>query len=230
MVTNFISLRNKKFLVKYKYELLLMALLQHLFIGIVLPDLDFYTHFIWPLNMLILGLASLGVFIEKGRWKNLTQNTLFITVLALPISLPVFGHHSFFLPMLSIIYVLFFAFIFFEVMQFLIRPGYINLDIISASACGYFLLIEIAVFLMQTIFYLSDNSFLNINTSSSASVYIDLVYFCSIIITSIGLGDILPNSHYTKLATSFFGITGQFYSVVLVGIIISKFSASSQHK
>jgi hypothetical protein len=62
--------------------------------------------------------------------------------------------------------------------------------------------------------------------SSPSAVYMDLVYFCSITMTSIGFGDILPNNHVTKLITSLFGIIGQFYSVVLVGILISKFTAS----
>jgi len=33
-----------------------------------------------------------------------------------------------------------------------------------------------------------------------------------------------------KLITSLFGIAGQFYSVVLVGILISKFSSQSMRK
>lgn len=41
--------------------------------------------------MLILGVASVGVFIEKGHWKNLMQKILFLIVLALPIGLTFFS-------------------------------------------------------------------------------------------------------------------------------------------
>lgn len=218
----------QQFLNHYKYELLLAALLLHLFIGIVLSDLDFYAKVIWPINMLLLGFASVGVFIEKGKWKNNIRVFLFILVLLLPISLPFLKTLPYFMQALSIIYVFFFAFIFWEILKFLIKPGYINADIISASACGYFLLIEISVFLMQAIFYTDPLSFKGIDTSSNATTYIDLVYFCSITLTSIGFGDILPNTHYTKLITSFFGVAGQFYTVVLVGILISKFSSKTK--
>lgn len=211
------------FLQRWKYELLLFALLQHLFIGIAVTDLPSYTSIIWPINMIILGVASIGVFIEKGKWKNITRNILFVVVLALPIGLPFFGHLHFYILLLNILYVVYFAFIFLEILQFLIRPGYINADIISASACGYFLLIEIAVFLLQFCQYQNPASFKGIDMSSTASVYMDLVYFCSITVTSIGFGDITPNTYHTKLITSLFGIAGQFYSVVLVGILISKF-------
>jgi Ion channel len=212
---------------KRKYELLLIALIQHLFIGVFLSDLDFYTKIIWPINMLILGIASVGVFIEKGYWKNLIQKVLFLLVLALPIGLSFFSNSLSYFLFLNIAYVLFFAFILLEVLKYLIKPSYINTDIISASACGYFLLIEISTFLLQFFVAQNPQSFKGIDESMSALTYMDLVYFSSITLTSIGFGDITPNTHYTKLITSFFGIAGQFYSVVLVGILISKFTSNN---
>lgn len=215
------------FMHKRKYELLLAALIQHLFIGIFLSDLVFYTKVIWPINMLILGVASIGVFIEKGHWKNLIQKILFLLVLALPIGLTFWGDNPYYFIFLNICYVVFFLFIFLEVLKYLIKPSYINADIISASACGYFLLIEISTFLLQYFVYQNPQSFKGIDFTSPANTYIDLVYFSSITLTSIGFGDITPNAHHTKLITSFFGIVGQFYSVVLVGILISKFTSNN---
>lgn len=216
-----------KLLQKRKYEILLGALILHLFIGILLQDLDFYTQVIWPVNMLILGVASLGVFIEKGRWKNIVQKVLFLLVLALPIGLTFFGKNQLYFLFLNIGYVVFFLFIFWEILRFLVKPGYINADIISASACGYFLLIEISTFLLQFCFYQNPQSFRGIDSANPAATYMDLVYFSSITLTSIGFGDITPSSYHTKLITAFFGIAGQFYVVVLVGILISKFSSKS---
>lgn len=216
-----------KYIHKIKYELLLIALIQHLFIGIFLSDLPFYIKVIWPINMLILGGASVGVFIEKGYWKNLTQKLLFLLVLALPLGLGFFPNNISYFLFLNISYVLFFVFIFWEVLKYLIKPSYINSDIILASACGYFLLIEINTFLLQFFAYQNTQSFKGIDFSSPALIYMDLVYFSSITLTSIGFGDITPNTYYTKLTTSFFGIAGQFYSVVLVGILISKFTSNN---
>lgn len=213
---------------KRKYEVLLFALIQHLFIGIFVSDLPFYTKVIWPINMLILGFASVGVFIEKGRLKNTIQKILFLLVLGLPIGLTFWGTNPYYFAFLNIAYVLFFLFIFGEVLKYLIKPSYINTDIISASACGYFLLIEICTFLLQFFVYQNPDSFKGIDFSMPAQTFIDLVYFSSITLTSIGFGDITPNAHNTKLITSFFGIAGQFYSVVLVGILISKFSSKTK--
>jgi hypothetical protein len=218
------------FVKKRKYELLLIALLQHLFIGLFLSDLSFYTRFVWPINMLILGIASIGIFIEKGKWKSIIRNLLFVIVLALPIGLPFWGHISDYFQLLNVAYVIFFGFIFLEVIKFLIKPSYINTDIIMASGCGYLLLIEISVFLFQFCVYQNPISFKGINVSNPALTYTDLVYFCSITISSIGFGDITPNNHQTKLITSLFGIAGQFYSVILVGILLSKFTSKPENK
>lgn len=215
----------RAFLKRRKYEILLLALLQHLFIGIFLRDLDFYSRVIWPVNMTILGVASIVIFIEKSRQKTILKNILFLLILALPISLPYATDAPSFLAILNITYVIFYGFIFLEILRFLVRPSYINVDIISASACGYLLLIEISVFLLQFFYYDNPDSFTGVDEASMAAVYINFVYFCSITLTSIGFGDITPNVHYTKLITSLIGIVGQFYSVILVGILISKFSA-----
>ena len=216
------------FLQRRKYELLLIALVQHLFIGVFLTDMDFYTNVIWPINMLIVGIASVGVYVETSKWRNLIKNFLFLLVLLLPFSLPFIGQIPHFMSLLSLCYMLFFAFIFFEIMRYLVKPSYINADTISASACGYLLLIETGVFLLQFLFYYDSTSFIGIDVTNHATVLIDLIYFCSITVTSIGFGDITPSSHYMKLITAMYGIAGQFYSVVLVGILISKF-ASQNH-
>ncbi len=219
-----------RFLQKRKYELLLFALIQHLYIGIVVWDMPFYTEILWPINMFILGLASVGVFVEKGKFKNRVKNVLTVIVIAFPILLPFFKGDPAFMILLNLSYVIFFAFIFLEVFKFLIRPSYINTDIISAAACGMFLLIETSVFLFQIWAYSDLQSFKGIDYSSTAHTFIDLVYYCTITLTTIGYGDITPNAHYTKLAASLLGVAGQFYSVVLVGILISKFTSQTNSK
>ena len=222
----------KKILHTYKYEILLFALIQHLFSGVFLTDMVFYTKVLWPINMVVLAIASTGVFIEKGKWKNWLKIILSIVAVAFPLSVPFVGNNHIFMTALNLSLAVFYLFIFIEVLRFLIKPSYVNRDIITASACGYFLIVEISVFVLQHFYYLNPNSFKGMGNSfsiaNSANVFMDLVYYCSITITSIGFGDITPNTHVTKLLTSLLGVTGQFYSVVLVGILISKFSSNDK--
>jgi len=208
-----------------KYELVLVALLQHLFIGIFIRDHQYYRDVIWPINMFLLGLACTGLFMGKNRWKGWIKNLLFILVVLLPTGISFAPDVRAYFEILNVIYVVFFCFIFYEVLKFLVKPSYIDSDMISAAACGYFLLIEISVFLLQFLIYDNPNSFHGVDMKDNASVYMDLVYFSSVSITSIGFGDIVPTAHSTKLVASILGILGHFYTVVLVGIIISKFTS-----
>lgn len=218
----------KSVLISYKYEILLLALAQHLFVGIFLTDMGFYTRVMWPINMLLLGLGSIFIFVGKNSWRNWLRNIHFLLILLLPVGIPFFKDIPWYFQFLNINYVIFFFFIFLEILRFLVKPGYIDSDIISAAACGYLLLIDISVFLLQFFEYQNPIAFKGIDTSSPAAIYMDLVYFCSITFTSIGFGDITPGTHTTKLLTSVIGISGQFYTVVLVGILISKFSSKDQ--
>lgn len=216
-----------KILHKRKYEFLLAALLIHLFIAVLLYDLDFYTNFIWPLNMLILGIFSLGIFSEKSKLQRFFKNILLALILFLPISITYLKPTPQMMELINIAHIAFYTFILIEVLRYLLKPSYINSDIVSASACGYLLLIEIGIFSMQAIYYGTTKPFKGIDTTSFTTIYLDIVYFCSITVTSIGFGDIAPSNHYAKLATSILGIAGQFYSVVIVGIMISKYTSET---
>ncbi|QDH78646.1 two pore domain potassium channel family protein [Echinicola soli] len=225
------QIKNLPFLLeRKKYEVLIFALIVHLYAGVFFENLNLYIIYFWPLSILFLGLSSVGVFREKGRWKIITKNTLLVVVIILPVSHPFLKDHVLFMQVLSLLYVSFFSLIFWEVMKFLIRPSYVNADIIFAAGCGYFLLVEISVFLLQFMYYNHPGSIANVDASKLASTYIDLVYFASVIQTSIGFGDITPSFHTTKLATSFLGVLSQLYNVLLVGILISKFSSRINSK
>ncbi|WP_338876734.1 ion channel [Spirosoma sp. SC4-14] len=213
---------------KNKYEFLLAALFLHLFTATFMTNLTFYAKVLWPLNMVLLGIFSIGIFSDRGKIHLILKNILLLLVIALPIIISFVEPTLTYMSILSGIYITFFGVLFVAVLQFLIRPSYISTDVISASICGYLLLIEIGVFTMQLIYAGIPNAFKGLDTSTFTTTYLDIVYFCTITLTSIGFGDITPAHHISKLATAVLGIVGQFYSVVLVGILISKYSSSTQ--
>ena len=215
-----------RFVERRKYEFLLVALLQHLFIAVLIPDVWFYTRFVWPVNMLLLGIFSVGIFAGKSATRRRFKGVMQVVVAAIP-ALPILGFATpLVMTLLSISYIVFFAAILVEVLRHLVRPSYINADILSASACGYLLLIEIGTFTMQALSYLVPDAFHGTSQVSFGHTYLDYVYFSAITVTSIGFGDITPAHHITKLATSMLGVAGQLYSIVLVGIIIGKYTSS----
>jgi hypothetical protein len=95
---------------QWKYELLLFALIQHLFIGLVLTDMMLYRDVIWPINMLVLGIASIGIYQQQQQWKNAFITILFLMVLALPIGLSFFSQLPYYFLWLNGVYAIFFLF------------------------------------------------------------------------------------------------------------------------
>lgn len=149
---------------------------------------------------------------------------LLVLAIVLPLSRNFFTDSGNFLMVVSLVYTVFFAFIFYEVFVFLIKPEKYTTDVLSAAACGYLLLIEMFAFLFQFLLY-NDSNALNIEIGRNVSeVFVDLVYFTTISLTTIGFGDIAPTAHYTKLITALMGLIGTFYTVVLTGILISNFA------
>ena len=105
-------------------------------------------------------------------------------------------------------------------------PHRIDKALLSASIVGYLLLIEIAVQLFIILFLLEGKSVLShIDGSNSTNTYIDIVYYCTVTATSIGFGDILPLNHSAKMITSLLGLSAQFYLVIIMSIMISKFTS-----
>ncbi|MBC9797337.1 potassium channel family protein [Sinomicrobium weinanense] len=213
-----------------KYEFLLAALLLHLYIGVFFSNIEFYAHVVWPINMLLLGIFSLGVFSCKNRIRLLLRNILFVLVVAVPVASSFMKPDALFMQVVSVVHIAFYTMIFIEILRYLVKPGHVNLDIVSASACGYLLLIEIGIFTMQLIYYSIPDSFTGIDPRNFITIYLDLVYFCNITLTTIGYGDITPANHFSKLATAMLGLAGQFYTVVLIGIMISKYTSLQNSK
>lgn len=192
----------------------------------LLPELAFYARFVWPLNMVVLGVLSVGIFAQRSAAHRAFKNGVTLAVIAIPTGLAFVPPSGTVMLGLSVCYMVFFLIILVEVFRHLLRPRYIDADLVSAAICGYFLLLETGIFLMQALYYAVPGGFRGIDTSSFPAIYLDLVYFCSIVLTSIGFGDITPAHHVTKLAAALLGITGQTYSVVLVGILISKYTSA----
>lgn len=218
----------KAFLNYHRYNLFLIALVIHLFSGILFEDLSNYPFYLWPLTMFFLGITSMLVFVKKGKYHLSVRSLFFVILMLITIAIPSINASQLYKTIFYFIYMIFFVTVFWEILKFLIHPSYINNHVISAAICGYLLLIEISTFLMMNYFNNNTNSFRTIDQSSPMATFCDMVYYCSITLTSIGFGDIIPNNHQTKLFTSLFGTIGQFYIVVLVGILISKFSSAEK--
>jgi len=209
----------------YRYEFLLIALLLLIFDKIFFPNNDVYLKYVWPLNMLVISIASFGVFIDHNKYVKTARNIFSLISISMPFGFLALGQHFWFVQFLTIFYIFYYSFIFIEVMYQITVTKEVRVNIIIGSFCGYMLLSMIALFTYLLIEYNFSGSFHGITTGNLSVIYNELSYFSFITLTSIGFGDIYPITDMSRLVTAFFGMVGQFYMVAVVGIIISKFTS-----
>ncbi len=208
----------------YRFEFLLIALLLLIFDKIFFIDNAFYLNFIWPLNMLLISIASFGIFTEHNKNVKTVRNILSFISILMPFGFMLFSQDFWFIQALTIFFIIYYFFIFIEVMYQITMTKEVKIHVIIGSICGYMLLSMIALFTYLFIEYNFPNSFKGISHGNISIIYNELSYFSFITLTSIGFGDIYPTTDMSRLATAFFGMTGQFYMVAVVGIVISKFT------
>ncbi|MEL6178684.1 MAG: ion channel [Myxococcota bacterium] len=209
---------------EYRFSILLFGLLQHLFIAVVLPDLAFYAQVIWPINMVVLGVCSLGLCLDWTPAHRWFTNTILALVCLCPIGLLFIQPTSTLMVGLSVCYTLYFWLLFMEVLRFLMSPEKVDRKTVTAAICGFLMLLEIMIFVMMGIHHLIPGSFKGVDMSNFTAAYLDFVYLSTVVVTSVGFGDITPSHHISKLAVSFMSILAHFYTVVLIGILIGKYN------
>lgn len=211
-------------LLAHRYRLLVLGLLQHLFIGIVMPDIEIYGLVFWPMGMVLLALASVPVLSStRGLlyWVERALAAGLVLVIGLPLAQGISARSMF---VVSVVYIAFFILLSRQVLRFLLRHERTDLEVVFASVAGYLLILEVGIFGSQALVFSLPGAFAGIDAERIDMVYLDVVYFCSMTITSIGYGDIAPVHYIARLWTSLLGIAGQLYVVLLMGILVSRYS------
>ena len=94
-------------------------------------------------------------------------------------------------------------------------------ELIAAVFSGFIMLSTIGSFIFLSIEVYSPNSFSNLG--EGIAKYHNIRYFSFITTLTIGYGDIVPISNVAKNFTILLGLAGNFYSVIVTGIVLGKF-------
>ena len=143
----------------YRYEFLLVALLLLIFDKVFFPDSSTYVHYVWPVNMVIIALASFGIFHESRRNVMMMRNVLSFISICMPFLFVAMNEQRWFMYFLTVFYILFYTFIFWEVMRQITLTKEVRLNVVIGSFCGYLLLSMMVVFCFILVEILQPNSF-----------------------------------------------------------------------
>jgi hypothetical protein len=197
---------------------------------IFFPDNQTYLSIVWPANMLIVGLASIGIFKDRSKLESWFKNILFAITAFIPFVFETVAQQPPLMYGMLIVYVLYYVLLLVETLRQISNPEEVTLSVLFGSFCGYLLLVLVALFSFLLVEYHCPKSFHGLTGGHVGEVYSQMSYFSFVAMTTIGFGDIYPESDSARLLTAFFAVLGQFYMVGLVGILISRFTGSPAKK
>lgn len=220
----------KNFISNNCFEILLISLILHLYGSIFFNDIIFYGTYVRIFNTIFLYFASVISFANRQNQKSKNLKIALLILFLLNIILIFTSEDNLLLGLRDIIFLIFLTLTLVNVAKFLISPNRFDKALIFSSLAGYLLIIEIAVRSFMILFRINKNIVLqNVDFSFHTKTFMDTVYFCTVTITSIGFGDILPVNHNAKMLTSLLGLSGQFYLVIVMGIMVSKFISAKEN-
>ncbi|APD07459.1 hypothetical protein UJ101_01952 [Flavobacteriaceae bacterium UJ101] len=210
-----------------RYQLLLISILLVMFDSLLFNDVTFYQMYIWPLNMLFFGINASNVITSKRR-------KYFYVLLVLSFLAPflwfLFAEHLLFVRCMLLIYTLLYWITLVNIVTGIFKSKKVTFNMILGAFCGYLLLGLIATFSnMALLTYMPDAidglAYFNdyVVNQRQDDIFVDIMYYSFITMTSIGYGDFLPIVPDSKMLAVFIGISGQFYMTVIVALIIGKY-------
>lgn len=195
-----------------------------LFLGIFLfvfiyPLIDNTTifDFVGPLSYSVIILSILSI-IERSERKKSTL-LYYLVLLSL---IFVWLHYFFDLPFFQYVSFIFniivFMMAFSRMIGQILASKQVTIKVMLEAVNGYLLLGVMLTLTNALLWQLSHDSFSNISSGM-----VDIIYFSFISITTIGFGDISPQTDIAKLVSVFFGLASQLYLTIIIALIIGKF-------
>ncbi len=102
----------------------------------------------------------------------------------------------------------------------------VTLKVVIQAISGYMLIGVIGVLLNTILLVFNEDA---ISFSILGSKFSSIIYYSFITLTTIGYGEILPESVTARSLSIFLGVSGQIYLTVVIALIIGKFLSSKSN-
>lgn len=199
-----------------QHAILLGSLLVLLFGHLIVPE-SLLANFT-PIFLIQNVAVSLLIFSKKKMWTIMFA--LFLLFLIVRFYL-IPNLETEIGPTVGFAYIMYFILISTKVYHKIYAAKIVGREVISAVFSGFIMLSTIGSFIFLSIEVFSPNSFSNLG--EGVVKYHNIRYFSFITTLTIGYGDIVPISNLAKNFTILIGLAGNFYSVIVTGIVLGKF-------
>jgi len=199
-----------------RYEVLLGSLLLFMFGHLIIPKMVDAT--IRPFLMMQFYILGILLFFKR---KNLRLFFIILFVILVALETTQYFDNRQMSTWIHIIYVIYFLNISYKIFLAIFKTKEVGRELIAAVFCGFMMLTIIGSFIFLSIEFNSPGSFSNLGDPEF--VYRNIQYYSFITTLTIGFGDIVPLTNSARQFTVFLGLVGNFYTVIVTGIVIGKY-------
>lgn len=220
MVTN-MEIKSKYYkAIAYRYRFLILWVA--FLVEFIAPAFENITTDYSLLDLLISVFGILAGFNVMLARKRLFYLIVFLGLVVVLVKISSIGEVPIWVEYIKdFMLVTYYVIIVYEIFKELVDQSKVDLNTIGAVLAGFFVIGIIGGIIFSSIEIYSPGSFSGgLEKEGRIS---DLVYFSFVTLTTIGYGDISPITQLAQRITILFGLIGNFYSTIIIGIIISKF-------
>lgn len=209
-------IKRKELLSEYTYSILLFSLLVLLFGHLLVPK--HLEPIFTPIFLIQNVIISLYLLRNYKLWRYALTFLLVLLIIS-------FGFAQLNLKAVEAFtgfaYIVYFILLSFNVYKKIYTSSIVGREMIAAVFSGFIMLSIIGSFMFLSIELYAPESFSNLG--EGVMKYNNIRYFSFITTLTIGYGDIVPQTNLAKNSTILIGLAGNFYSVIVTGIVLAKF-------
>lgn len=216
-----------KILRTYKLSLLLLTLALQIFVPVFINNYLFH-------NLVVYILISLTMAVSLLVFKDIKQRKLFLLVNAFVFVVLLINWIDYFgdevlsvkltrLALLAGLYV----FIFINIFKEFARRGEVDLDFIFGAISAYLLLGLLGAVVSVIIDYYYPGSYAFANSYLD---FQDFVYFNFVTLSTLGYGDMLPQTPQAQMHAVAIALAGQLYLTITIALIVGRYLANPNKK
>lgn len=204
-----------KKLYKYRHFVFFGALVLTIFFSDLFLHVFGEYELVASILLLLLGTLPMAGY-SRTRRSIAFSMVILVAFLAIPLS----GELNEFNLVLFII--LFVYYIYITVLLFtdILRNKEVSADIILGAFSGYILLGMIGFFVFSFLIIIDPNT---LNIPVTFKNMSDVMYFSFVTMSTIGYGDLTPNTRVAEKIAVLLGLCGQFYIATVMAILVGKF-------
>jgi len=125
-------------------------------------------------------------------------------------------------------FMLFYGYLAFRIFAQLIQTKEVTVRMIVAAIAGFLIIGVFGAMMVDIIIYNDVFAYTGLNSETSTDY--SPFYYSFITLTSVGYGDITPNTPAAQALAVLLSIVGQAYFTIVIAIIVGKFLAAAQNK